>query len=296
MGGGNTTSTVTQSNLPEYAEPYFMSMMDRTLAESQSPYQTYTAQRLTGISDPTQTGLDMSTGFAASGTPGMATANTYATGAGQTGTNISTGQFGQAQADQYMSPYMNDVTNKAKTDAGMNWMREKQYRDSEAVKTGAFGGSRAAIAEGLSMSELQNRMTGIDVQGRQSAFENAQQQFNADRSAQLQGGQLANQSAGLLSDLQTSQDQMDLSRIKAQLGVGQATEDYQQQSLDMAYNDFVNQRDSERMNLQFLSSMLRGVPISANTDVATTTPSNPLAGILGSLGGLQALQRLGEQS
>lgn len=292
MGGGSTTSTVTQSNLPAYARPYFESMMNRTLGESERPYQTYDAQRLAGVSDATMTGMGMGTGFASSGTPFMPAANAYAANSGMTGTNIQNTTFNDAIRSYYSSPYQQAVTDRAKTDAAMNWMREKQYRDANAVKTGAFGGSRAAVAEAISQSELQNRLTNLDVQGAQSAFENAQQQFERDRSAMLQGGQLANQSAGLLSDLQNSQDQQNLARIKMQLGIGSAQEDYRQQQLDMAYNDFVNQRDSERQNLQFLSSILRGVPISANTDVATTQPTNPLAGILGALGTADAIKKL----
>lgn len=291
MAGGNTTSTVTQSNLPAYARPYFESMMDRTLSESERPYQPYGAQRLAGQSDTTATGMQMGQDFAASGTPNMGVATDYATAAGQTGTQVS--PFNAAIRDYYMSPYQQSVTDKAKTDAAMNWMKEKQYRDANAVKAGAFGGTRAAVQEAISASELQNRLTGIDVQGAQSAFENAQAQFERDRAASLQGGQLANQSAGVLGDLQSAQDQMAMDRIKMQLGIGQAQEDYQQQGLDMAYNDFVNQRDVERQNLQFLSSILRGVPISANQNVTSTEPANPLAGILGTLGGLQALQKLG---
>jgi hypothetical protein len=111
----------------------------------------------------------------------------------------------------------------------------------------------------------------------------------------LKGLDIANQSASQMTQNQQALDAGALSRIKAQLGVGQTQEDYAQQSLDQAYNDFVNQRDSEKQNLQFLSSLLQGVPISANSDVQTTKGTNPLAGILGSATGLQALYSLGQQ-
>lgn len=293
MGGGDTTSTVTQSNLPAYARPYFESMMNRTLAESERPYEPYTAQRLTGMSDATTTGLGMGAGFAASEAENMPYANFYANSAGATGTQIAQNSaFNPAIRDYYMSPYMDAVTDRAKTDAAQNWLREKQYRDAEAVKAGAFGGTRAAVKEQISAGDLQNRLSNIDVQGRQAAFENAQQQYERDRGASLQGAQLANQSATTLGDLQASHDQMMMDRIKTQLGIGQTVEDYRQQQLDMAYNDFVNQRDVERQNLQFLSSVLRGVPISANQNVTQSQSTNPLAGILAALGGTVAQQQL----
>ena len=100
----------------------------------------------------------------------------------------------------------------------------------------------------------------------------------------------------MLADLQNQQDNMMLERIKAQLGIGQTNEDYLQQQLDMAYNDFVNQRDADRMNLQFLSSLLQGVPISPNQEVTTSESTNPLAGGIGTLMGMQALYGLGQNN
>jgi len=47
-GGGpqQVTSTVTQSNLPAYVQPYFEQVLQRGLFESARPYQEYTGQRL----------------------------------------------------------------------------------------------------------------------------------------------------------------------------------------------------------------------------------------------------------
>jgi len=69
-GGGpqQTESTVTQTNLPEYAEPYFTRLMQRGEAESLQPYRTYTGERLAQQSPAAQqalarqTALGLSTG------------------------------------------------------------------------------------------------------------------------------------------------------------------------------------------------------------------------------------------
>ena len=56
-GGGSTpqTSQVTQttSNLPEYAEPYFKRLLDRTEVQSELPYEAYQQAR---IAEPTASG------------------------------------------------------------------------------------------------------------------------------------------------------------------------------------------------------------------------------------------------
>ena len=53
-GGGmpaQTSSTVTQTNLPAYAEPYVTDIMERAQAQSYRPYTPYEGQRIAGFSD-----------------------------------------------------------------------------------------------------------------------------------------------------------------------------------------------------------------------------------------------------
>ncbi len=353
-GGGSppshTTSTVTQStsNLPDYAKPYYTSLMSRGQEESLRPYETYEGQRLTGMSDATRSGLDASSSYAQSGTPALDAATGLAGGmagqaAGMTGyqsgyaagpygyDSINVRQFDQGAADEYMSPYMDDVIERARQEVIKSTMEEEALRDANAAARGSFGGSRAEVANQIARGQAQERMMDLTVEGRQSAFENAQQQFERDRQAQFgadvqnldadiqtqqlgeqsrqrqeeltQSGRQSNlaaieqaqQGANQLANLQSQRDQMVLDRIKAQLGVGQTEEEYEQEQLDIAYQDFVNQRDAERQNLQFLSSLLQGVPISANQDVVSSTgaPQNNALGSLGPLSGIQALYGLG---
>lgn len=411
-GGGSTTSTVTQSNLPAYARPYYEALMDRGLTESERPYEAYKGDRLAGMSGATQTGLNMAGQFAQSGTGLLNQAaginqNTAAAAQAQAGKTytagginnaysgpaqgnyqgsniqsqqlgfgtggidrVNTGTFGQAEAQKYMSPYMSAVVEKAQADALQNAQEAQATRNLNAARTGSFGGSRAAVQNAIADKALQSNMSNIMVQGQQSAFENAQKQFNTEQSLGLQAQtqnqntalnmgtnnqqaaldaakaneqsrqygygateqayqtaaqlgldaqkaseqfrqsgyelnsnnalkslDLANQSAKNMSDIQGQMDSAMLDRVKAQLGIGNTLEDYKQQQLDQSYNDFVNQRDAERQNLQFLSSLLQGVPVSANQDVQSSTGQNQnnLQGMLGAAGGLQALYSLGSK-
>ena len=45
-GGGVQESVVTQTNLPEYARPYYEDMLKRTVFESTRPYEAFPGQRL----------------------------------------------------------------------------------------------------------------------------------------------------------------------------------------------------------------------------------------------------------
>ena len=45
-GGGVQESVVTQTNLPEYAEPFFQELLGRTVYESTRPYEAFPGQRI----------------------------------------------------------------------------------------------------------------------------------------------------------------------------------------------------------------------------------------------------------
>jgi hypothetical protein len=221
-GGGDTTSTVYQSSLPQYAKPYYTSMMERGQAESTRPYQPYQGKRIADQTAQTTAGLNMGQKFAQSGMPGLQNAqglaglvgsraidlqnyqaggvdNTYA---GKYDPNtyqadqVTAGTFGQQQADQYMSPYMADVTSAAQAETARNAAQEQAMIKAQQGATGAFGGSRGAVQQQIAANAAQQRISDIGVQGRQSAYENAQQQYERDRAAGM-SAQQANQKANL---------------------------------------------------------------------------------------------------
>ncbi len=110
--------------------------------------------------------------------------------------NVGTGMFDAGVRDQYMSPYQSAVTENTIGRAVSDAQIAQKYRDSAAVQAGAFGGDRRFIQDQMSERELLDRVSDIRVEGAQSAFENAQMQYERDRGARLQAD-LANQGAGL---------------------------------------------------------------------------------------------------
>lgn len=381
-GGGskNQTQTVYQNSLPKFAEPYYKELMEKGFKESLAPYQTYGGQRTAGMSDSTQTGLQMASSYAQSGMGDLANArdlsglvssraidlqnydpaaisNSYTGPAEWQNSQINeervgTGEFDAATRDKYMSPFMESVIASSQADAQQKALEEQSWLGGEAAKAGAFGGSRAAVRNQMALGDAQKRIADIGVQGRQAAFENAQQQYERDRGARLQadlanqkanleaqnltemskqfgfktteeakqaaaklgidaqslteqyrqsgkelglkGLQVAQQGASQLADFQKQMEQMQLQRIQAQLGIGQTQEDYRQRELDIGFEDWVNQRDAPKQNLNWLSGLLHGVPVGQNQTVTQTQPSNPIAGAVGTYMGYQALQNLGK--
>ena len=109
-GGGvqQTESTVTQSNLPEYARPFYEEMLGRTVYESTRPYEAFPGQRLAEFNPFETTAMQGIAEMAAAGAPQqIRSASDIATQIGfqpsNLGMNIAQGFTPQAQFSEYQA-------------------------------------------------------------------------------------------------------------------------------------------------------------------------------------------------
>jgi hypothetical protein len=130
----------------------------------------------------------------------------------QVGTQSYTGE----NVGQYMSPYMQNVVDIQKREAQRASDIAGTQQAGQAVRSGAFGGSRAGLLEAERQRNLATQMGDIQATGQQAAFQNAQQQFNQQQQANLQAA-LANQQAGLATGQQNLAARLGIQ----QLGAGQ---------------------------------------------------------------------------
>jgi hypothetical protein len=244
MGGGGgsqpTNQTVTQSNLPEYARPYFEGLMTRANANLTTDYQPYGQER---IADFTQQQRDVQNNILNQQTPGQfGTATGIASdvanrsiAAGQynpgqfssqqisgldnvradrvTAQNMQAAQsgynpnlnsfqmqgpqmFGGQQAAQYMSPFIQQALEPQMREAVTSARRGQVAQDLGSARQGTYGGSRQLLASMERERNLGQQMGDIQARGMQSAYENAQQQFERDRAAGMTAG-AQNQQAAL---------------------------------------------------------------------------------------------------
>lgn len=266
MGKGSsapTSQTVEQTNLPEYAEPYFTRLLERAEAQSLADYTPFEGQRIAETPQDITSAFDITRQVAGQGIAGLPEATGVVAGnvaagqqiaqqAGQPfefgGTQFQQQQvqpfsgFQQAQADQfqfdptqrfsgdvvqdYMSPYMQAVVNEQTRRARQQFEEQGAGRAAQAVQAGAFGGSRQAVQESLAERDLLDRLAGIQATGSQQAFEQAAQQFGADRGQEFARQQAA---AGELARTQGIGAQ-EAARVQA----AQASELARAQGIDVA--------------------------------------------------------------
>jgi len=130
---------------------------------------------------------------------------------------VSTQSFAQpGSAEAYMDPYMQNVVNIQQREAQRAADIAGTQRGAQAVGAGAFGGSRQAIMDAEAARNLSQQKGDIQARGLQQAFQNAQQQFNAEQGYGLQAQQ-ANQGAGLTVGQQNLAANLGIQ----QLGAGQ---------------------------------------------------------------------------
>jgi len=130
---------------------------------------------------------------------------------------ISTQSFAQpGEASSYMSPYMQNVVDIEKREAQRQADIAATTRGARFAQAGAFGGARQAIENAEAARNLAMQQGDIQSRGLQSAYQQAQQQFNAEQQARL-AAQQANQQAGLSVGQQNLAAQLGVQ----QLGAGQ---------------------------------------------------------------------------
>jgi hypothetical protein len=335
-GGGAQTSTVNQSNLPAYARPYFERIMNRSEAASNRPYEAYPGQRVAEASNDMNASYQGARNLQNTYLPSFNQASeAYTDALGQAGRAVSgydpngvdwAGQreqtdaavygydpniemFGQDAAQRYMNPYIGNVISQAQQATQQNFLESQGGRASQAVKSGAFGGSRATIADEVARRTYDSQFQSLTADLLDKGYSNAQAQFMADRTARDNANQYrANLGLqGSAQNLQSMSAQDAANQYRAKLGMegaafgleagqrmqglgesafgmagkqanllntyGQQQQALQQQGLNQAYEDFANQRDAERQNINFLSGNLRGFNVTPQSNSITYAPS-----------------------
>jgi hypothetical protein len=285
-GGGSPqpqSQTVTQTNLPEYARPYFENILERAQTESYRPYTAYEGQRIegfapgqvqaqqevSGLQTPGQIGAG--TGFATAAGLGSLMGGQYQPGqfnvqqvmspalmqyqmgpaqqvsaqqvgapqmgTAQTGFNpqlerfqmTAPERFGAEQAQQYMSPYMQQVVDVQQRKAVEDAQKAQLATNLGAARQGTYGGARQLLATTEREKALGQQLGDIQARGLESAFGQAQQQFERDRTAGMTAQQrnleaaLGVQQLGTQTGLQaalanlSSEQQSNVQNLAAQL-------------------------------------------------------------------------------
>ena len=273
--GSPSAGSANEGNLSSWVGPYVTGMLGQGQALANMPYQTYQGpltagpsslqqnlfQGLGSINMPSNYGQSFSS-MGAPAAPNTATPDETSlvsqAGAGNTSgfgqTPNVTGGANNSIASQYMNPYLQASLQPQLDALTYQSQQDQQKLLGNLTSQGAFGGSRQAVAQGVGEGNLLAQQAGLIGSGYNTAYNNAQNQFNTE---QGQNQNLANTLASIGG---------------------------QQQALNQAgvtadYNEFLNQRNYPEQQVQFLQSLLSGLPISTVSNIPVElTPAQQLIG------------------
>jgi hypothetical protein len=202
----------------------------------------------------------------------------------------------------YMSPYMQNVLQGQQNEAIRQSEMQKQGNQAQAVQAGAFGGSRQALVEAERQRNLGTQLGGIQAQGLQNAFQNAQQAQQYGAGLNLQGLQAgagmygqgigaqqaainqAMQGAGQYAGLGAQQLQTEQGIANLQNTVGAQMQSQEQQKINQSIQDYANAQQYPLMQLGTMSNMLRGLPMQAQTTQQYVAAPNAITQGIGTAG------------
>lgn len=318
-GGGPSTTTSYQTNIPPYLKPYVKTMLGA--AEKQiytggvdeegvfqptgfKPFKSFgeydigrggTGESVAGFTPMQVQAMRGVQGYQLPGQTGQASeltgyAGLGALGAGQQYAQQATSP-GAIQA--YMSPYIQGALAPQMEEARRQYGITQAQTGAEAAQRGAFGGSRQGLVEAENARNLAKQQEAIYGQGMQNAFQAAQQAQQFGANLGLQGYGQAAQAAGQLGALGQQQYQQEMGLLGQQAAMGKQQQEYEQARLNQIIQDYATAQQYPFMQLGILNSMLRGLPMqSATTSMYQAQPAN-LQQLVGTAG---ALSELGKRS
>jgi hypothetical protein len=284
-----TQTTETQYGFSDVLKPYAETLLGQAAGLtdlSANPYLQYQGERFAQFNPLQQQSFANIGSMAPAGQINEATgiaqlAAQQGLGAQYDPTQYQSQSFTQpGTAQQYMSPYMQNVVDINKREAQRQADIAGTQRGAKFAGAGAFGGARQAIENAEAQRNLSMQMGDIQNKGMQDAYGQGMSQFNAEQQAAQQAAQLREQSsqygaglgmqgaqiglgaAGQLGQLggQYTGQMLDINKLQNQYGGQQQQQT--QNILGAQYQDFLNAQQRPYQQLGFMSDMIRGLPLT----------------------------------
>jgi hypothetical protein len=285
-GGGSAPSgpsqtTVQNTNIPDYAQPYVETMLGATQQQlfnmdengnitGIKPYTPYSANPQDYVAGFSPMQQQAQQGVANLTLPDQYAAGSQATAMG-TGQALGAGANYAAQAtnpysvQQYMNPYLQQSLAPQLAEIQRQYGITGQQEQSQATQAGAFGGSREALMAAENQRNKNMAMNQVIGQGYNNAFQAAQQAQQYGANLGLQGAQAGITGGQALANVGGQQLQAQQGIYNAQTAAGAAQQAQQQQIINQAIQNYAVAQQYPQQQLAFMNAQLRGLPLQSST-------------------------------
>lgn len=317
-----TVRTEQLTVLPKYQENFLKDLLASTQARAGEP--TFVPERqVAGLSPGQQQALNLGYSGVGAYAP-MLQAGEQTLGSGARGLEMglgtalsgapllmgTTGAYDPRSAQAFMDPYMENVIAQTQADIGRQGQIQAQGIGAQAVKGGAFGGSRQAVAEQELNRNVMEQQARTGAQLRSAGYQQAQQQaqnaFQNQMARQQSAAQLFGQLGQGIGALGSSLAKTGLSQaalgemaqtgqqrdVNALMSLGGMEQQQAQAGFDAARATELERQYEPYQRLSFMSDIFRGVPSTSSTLTSQTAPSpsaiSQIAGLGMGLAGLSS--------
>ena len=250
--------TGTSGSLSPWAAPYVTGMLGKGQALANQDYQSYTGPLTSGPSNAQQAAFQ---GVANLAVP------TAQMGAYQPQ------QFSAEAAADYMNPYLQAALNPQIEEARRQSEIQRVADAGRLTQAGAYGGSRQAVMESEGNRNLLQNLSSITGTGYQTAYDQAQNQFNVEQ--------------GRLQSAQSDANNYGLQALAAQANLGAQERGINQAGVTADMAQFEEERDFPYKQVQYQQSLLQGLPIGAQQ--TSYQEESGLSKFLGAAGGAASI-------
>lgn len=280
-----TTYGSSTTNVPSWLSDYTQGLLARANTVAAEPYQPYGAPRIAGFTPYQTQAQDMAGKNVGAWSPFTDAAKT-----GYEGVLQGPGALSQAkpyldagtssytdQVQKYMDPYVENVIDRS-TDLAQRKLQEQLLPSikSNFIKSGTYGSAGQQRAVGQALRDTTGEITSQARAALSDAYNNGANLQGAEAMRMLQAGQTAgglygtdmsqrlagSQGLGALGQLTQSLRGQDTAALSA---AGADQQAQQQRNLDLAYSDFLQQRDLPMNRVSWMNSIINGLPSMGTT-------------------------------
>ncbi len=296
--GSTTQATSTTTTPPQQVLDAYQGLINQGTQVAQQPLQQYQGPVVAGFNPTQQTAFSEVNQAQGAALPYLNAAQTYL-GTGATPVMNSVQSFSPQALAQYENPYTAQVTQSTQNLLNNQNAQQFNQANAAAASAGAFGGDRELVLEAqmAQQQQLAEAPTLANIQNQ--GFTGAEQQLNTQQNLQLQGASasdwLAQNAAGLESELGTTAQNSLLSGANAELGAGNLQQSLEQTELNVPIEQFQQQQAFPYATTNFLAGLVEGAGPGEGGTATTTTPGPNALGELGgiALTGASALENSG---
>ena len=262
----------TVESMPKWLSDYTQGLISKANAIAAEPYQAYGGPRITDFTPEEEQGFDIARGTVGAYKPYLGMAGDVLGG----GLSQAQGYLGEGTGgfpgavDEYMDPFIGHVLDR------QGALAQRQFSEqtlpelqSAFTRAGHFGSDRMMDLAGRATRDFGENLTAQQLATLSAGYGQAGELYGADAARNIQAagvaGELGVEGArgfGALGEMATRMGYGDAAAMEA---IGRTIGGKDQQSLDLAYQDWMQQRDYPRSTIDWMGSVVRGMPYSTAT-------------------------------